>query len=141
VNEVCFADTNLFLRYLTDDDPVQADAVEALLQKAASGELTLLTHPLVVAEIVWALSKVYRLTSREIQRLVLGIINTDGIQLEMEELVTQALDLYASKNIDFVDAYSICWMRAANLTTAYTFDQRHFSRVSGIDVRVPGQDE
>jgi len=138
VNEVCFADTNLFLRYLTNDDPVQADAVEALLQKAASGELTLSTHPLVVAEIVWALSKVYRLTSREIQRLILGIINTDGIQLEMEELVTQALDLFVNKNIDFVDAYSICWMKATNLMTAYTFDQRHFSRVPGLDVRVLG---
>lgn len=38
-----FADTNLFLRYLTDDVPEQADAVEELLNRAKRGELTLLT--------------------------------------------------------------------------------------------------
>jgi len=41
--ERLFADTNLFLRYLTNDIPQQADAVETLLRRAAAGEVTLLT--------------------------------------------------------------------------------------------------
>jgi predicted nucleic acid-binding protein len=36
-----FADTNLFLRYLTNDVPAQADAVEALLVQAGRGEVIL----------------------------------------------------------------------------------------------------
>ena len=53
--ERVFADTNLFLRYLTDDVPEQADAVERLFRRAAAGEMALVTNGLVIAEIVWTL--------------------------------------------------------------------------------------
>ena len=36
----CFVDTNLFIRYLTNDDPAKADRVEKLLDGAARGEAT-----------------------------------------------------------------------------------------------------
>ena len=137
MSELVFADTNLFLRYLTNDDPKQADAVERLLRKAEKGEMVLFTHPLIIAEIIWALDKVYNLDQRAIRNSVLGILNTPGIQVESTHLVTQAIDLYVNKNIDFIDAYSIHWMKMHNMRTAYTFDQRHFSRVSDIVVHVP----
>ncbi len=56
--ERVFADTNLFLRYLTNDVPQQADAVEALLRRAAAGEVTLVTNSLAIAEVVWVLETV-----------------------------------------------------------------------------------
>jgi hypothetical protein len=40
--EQIFADTNLFLRYLTNDIPEQADAFERMLRRAAAGEITLI---------------------------------------------------------------------------------------------------
>jgi predicted nucleic acid-binding protein len=36
-----FVDTNLFIRYLTNDDPAKADRVEALLDDARDGEIHL----------------------------------------------------------------------------------------------------
>ena len=45
--ERMFADTNVFLRYLTNDIPAQADAVERLLHRAAGGEITLVMNSLV----------------------------------------------------------------------------------------------
>ena len=36
-----FMDTNLFIRYLTNDDPQKAEAVERLLLKAKSGKIKL----------------------------------------------------------------------------------------------------
>ncbi len=53
--ETIYADTNLFLRYLTNDVPEQADAVDAVLRRAATGEVSLVTNSLVLAEIVWTL--------------------------------------------------------------------------------------
>jgi predicted nucleic acid-binding protein len=38
-----FVDANVFLRYLTNDDPEKADRVEALLSRAARGEIRLIT--------------------------------------------------------------------------------------------------
>jgi uncharacterized SAM-binding protein YcdF (DUF218 family) len=47
-----FVDTNLFLRYLTNDIPDQADRVESLLKEASEGGTTLATGSLVIAELV-----------------------------------------------------------------------------------------
>ncbi len=46
---------------------------------------------------------------------------------------------YAGKNIDFIDAFNAAWLLAQGLTTTYTFDRKHFSRIEGIRVQVPGE--
>ena len=79
--ERVFADTNLFLRYLTNDVPAQADAVEHLLHRAAAGEIILVTNTLVVAEIIWTLESFYRLTKDDIQAKILAILNTVGLEV------------------------------------------------------------
>jgi predicted nucleic acid-binding protein len=50
-----FLDANIFIRYLTNDDPANADRVEKLLESAAAGKERLLTTEMVVAEVVWVL--------------------------------------------------------------------------------------
>ena len=74
-----FVDTNVFLRYLTDDVPAQADAVEALLGRAARGEVVLVTNALVMAELVWTLESYYHVPRGDIKDKVVGIVATPGI--------------------------------------------------------------
>lgn len=135
--ERAFADTNLFLRYFTNDVPQQADLVEALFRKAVAGELALFVSQMVIAEIVWTLESFYRLPRMDIRRHIVAIMNTPNVAIENEELIRDAIDLYAERNIDFIDAYNAFWMQAAGLTIAYTFDTRHFSRVPFIRTQQP----
>jgi len=137
--ERVFADTNLFLRYLTNDVPAQADAVEQLLHRASAGELVLVINSLVIAEIVWTLESYYGQPRDSIKDKVLAILNTPGIQAEEADLLLQAISWYAEKNIDFIDAFSAAWLLAQGLETAYTFDRKHFSRVEKVRVQVPGE--
>lgn len=137
--ERVFADTNLFLRYLTNDVPAQADAVERLLRRAAAGEIVLVTNSLVVAEIVWTLESYYGLGRDKIKSQVLAILNTPGLEVADGELVLRAISWYADKNTDFIDAFNAAWLSAQELTAAYTFDHKHFSRFKGIVVQVPGE--
>ena len=137
--ERAFADTNLFLRYLTNDVPAQADAVEALLQRASDGEIVLVINSLVIAEIVWTLEAYYGLARDSIKDKVLAILNTPGIEAAEGDLLLQAIFWYAGKNIDFVDAFNAAWMFAEGLETSYTFDRKHFSRIEGIKVQTPGE--
>ncbi len=134
--ERVFADTNLFLRYLTNDVPAQADAVEELLRQAAAHELSLVTNSLVMAEIVWTLESFYKLTRTAIQEKVLAILNTPGIQIVDDDLVLQGITGYVEKNVDFIDAYNGAWLLKQGMTTACTFDETHFSRLPGVTVRV-----
>jgi predicted nucleic-acid-binding protein len=137
--ERVFADTNLFLRYLTNDVPAQADAVERLLQRASDGEIVLVINSLVVAEIVWTLESYYGLTRDSVKDKVLAILNTPGIETAEGDLLLQAIFWYADKNIDFIDACNAAWMLAQGLETTYTFDRKHFSRIEGIRARAPGE--
>jgi predicted nucleic-acid-binding protein len=137
--EHVFADTNLFLRYLTNDIPAQADAVEQLIRRASAGEIVLVINSLVIAEIVWTLESYYGLTRDSVKDKILAILNTPGIETAEGDLLLQAIFWYADKNIDFIDAFNAAWMLAEGLATTYTFDRRHFSRIEGIRVQTPGE--
>lgn len=135
--ERLFADTNLFLRYLTNDVPHQADAVEVLLRRAAAGEVRLVTNSLVIAEVVWVLETVYGLSRPSIAEKVLAILNTLGLEVPEAEILLQAVIWYTEQNVDFTDAYNGAWMLAHGIDTACTFDRRHFRRLPGIRVLQP----
>ncbi len=51
-----FVDTNIFLHYLTRDDPVKAEVCFRLLEQARKGEIALTTSESVIAEVVFVLS-------------------------------------------------------------------------------------
>lgn len=138
VTDIIFADTNLFLRYLTNDVPEQADAFEQMLLKAANGELSFITSNLVIAEIVWTLESFYRLSKIEIQKKILAILNTTGLLVVEPEITIQAILWYVEKNIDFADAYNASWMLHHDIKSICTFDKRHFERIKEINTIVPG---
>ncbi len=135
--ERVFADTNLFLRYLTNDVPSQADAVEHLLQRAAAGDIVLVINSLVIAEIIWTLESYYGLGRDDIKDKILAIFNTPGLEVAEGDLLLQAMLWYADKNIDFVDAFNAAWLLSQGLSTTYTFDRKHFSRIEGIKALPP----
>lgn len=132
-----FADTNLFLRYLTDDIPEQADLAERLLQRAKAGSVSLTTNVMVIAEIVWTLESYYHHTKAEIRDKVLGMLNTSGLTVEEADLVAQAAELYAGLNVDFVDAFNSLWMRRHDLANVVTFDIKHYARLPNVVALTP----
>jgi predicted nucleic acid-binding protein len=136
-NEAGFADTNLFLRYLTDDSPEQAEAFEQILRRAANGELTLVTNALVMAEIVWTLESFYHLPPEQVQDKVLAILNTPGLDVIDSKLVVQAILWHVEKSVDFIDAYNAAWMINQGIDTIFTFDRKHFERFEIFNVVVP----
>lgn len=138
--ERVFADTNLFLRYLTNDVPVQADAVEALLRRAAAGEIALVVNSLVMAEIVWTLESFYSLPRPDVQARVLAILNTPGLEIADATLLLRAIHWYVEKNVDFADAYNAAWLLSQGIKTAYTFDRKHFARMEEINTLAPGEE-
>lgn len=138
MTEKVFLDTNVFLRYLTNDIPAQADAVERLLERAHRGEVALVTNSIVIAEIVWTLESYYHLSATDVRDRVLAIANTPGFVIAERDLVIQAALWHAEHGVDYADAYSAAWMKAEGVAVAATFDRRHFNRFNHVEVRVPG---
>jgi predicted nucleic acid-binding protein len=135
-----FADTNLFLRYLTNDVPEQADAFEQILHRAVNGEITLVVNNLVLAEIVWSLESYYRLSPTDVQDKVLAILNTPGLEVLDGDIMVQAILWHIEKGVDFIDAYNAAWMLRQGIDTIVTFDRKHFARFEAVRVLVPGSE-
>ena len=129
-----FVDTNVFLRFLTNDDPPKAKRAETLFRDALRGKIQLATSLLVIAEIIWTLESFYKLEKPEIATKVEKILNTPNLDCPETPLIFQALDLYVHANIDFVDAYNAFHMRERGLTQILTYDHKHFARVPWVQI-------
>ena len=129
-----FVDTNVFLRFLTNDDPAKAKRAEALFRDAVRGKIALATSLLVIAEIIWTLESFYKLEKPEIAAKVEKILNTPNLECPEASLVFMALDLYVHENIDFVDAYHAFYMRERGLTQILTYDRKHFARIPWVQI-------
>jgi uncharacterized protein len=128
-----FVDANVFLRFLTRDDPVKAERVKDLLERADRGEVALLTSESVVAELVFVLSspRLYNLGRDRIRALLTPILSLKGLKLPKRTMYLRALDLYVETPMDFVDALVVAQMEAGQVTEVYSYDG-HFDLVSGI---------
>lgn len=130
-------DANGGLRYLTNDVPAQAEAVKRIFRRAENSEIALRTSALSIAEIVWTLETYYEVGSEGIRDRILAIPNTPGLEVEEDKLISRVINLYVNENIDFIHAYNGLWLRDRGLTSAFSFDIKHFRRIPGIDVRAP----
>ena len=129
-----FVDTNVFLRFLTNDDPAKARRAERLFREAMTGRVLLTTSALVIAEIVWTLESFYELGKAEIAEKVEKILVTPNLECEESARVLLALDMYVNQNVDFIDAYHAFYMKDHELTRIATYDRKHFGRVPWVEI-------
>ncbi len=132
-----FIDTSAILRLLVKDDPAKARAVEKLIKESKDKDMTLYVLPVTILEIVWVTEKVYRLSRKAIRELVEAILNTPELKCPLEQLFRQALITYETQNIKFADAVMGYWGLNEGLSTVYTYDEKDFKRIAGLQVRKP----
>jgi uncharacterized protein len=136
--EVQFLDTNLIIRYLTKDNPNQAQRAKKLIQQIQAGLLTVITSEAVICEVVWVLSSrvLYHLPRQDVRTHLTNLLSLKGIRLPYKRTYLRALELYASTNLDFVDVLSVAHMERAKIQTIWSFDQG-FDRLQGITRQEP----
>jgi len=126
-----FLDTNIFIRFLTDDVPEKVDACEEIFKKAVEKQETLFTTDLVIAEIVWVLESFYELQKNEIQDKVEKILNTPNLICPHKDLILNALILYSEKNIDYIDACNALILKENGIEELYSYD-KHYDRIDWL---------
>ena len=129
-----FVDTNVFLRYLTRDDPEKSQACYELFKRCERNEEALLTSEAVVAEIVYVLSskQLYNLAPEEVRVRLMPLLSLMGLKLPNRNVYLRALELYAAFAIDFEDALAVSHMEHHGLTEIYSYD-RDFDRLAHVE--------
>jgi len=128
---VKFIDTNIFIRFLTDDVPEKADACEEIFKKTIEKQETLFTTDLVIAEIVWVLESFYELPKEEVQGKVEKNLNTPNLICPHKDLILNALMIYSKKNIDYIDAVNALILKERGIEELYSYDE-HFDRIDWL---------
>lgn len=135
-----FLDTNILLRYFTNDDPEKAQRALALLRRIEHGDEKVVTSLLVVSEIVFTLERFYKLPKHRVHEMVRDLISLPDVQLSGKSLCLAALEQHAEKNVSFVDAYNAVFMQSRDLSEIYTWDT-DFERFAALTMVDPGDEE
>lgn len=112
-------DTNLIIRFLIKDDPDQFEATQKLF---SSQDENLILPDLILAEVVWTLHSVYKLTKQEIIEKLLKLLKLKNLTANFNLLINSLL-IYRDYNISFVDAYLIAFCEQNKLAGIYSFDK------------------
>ena len=118
-----FIDTNIFLRYLTKDDPSKYDKCREIFKKAVEGKIELATSGIVIAELIWTLLSYYKAPKVDVIEKISIIVSTENLQIPDKNIITDALVLYGRKNIDYIDAYNAVFMRYHGFDEIYSYDE------------------
>ena len=128
-----FVDTNIFIRYLTNDDPAKAQACFTLFQDIKNNNIDLITTEAVVAEVVYVLSskRLYNLPRNDIRARLYPLLSLPGLSLPNRQAILQALDIYVTHTIDFEDALIVAHMQSQHESQVYSYD-RGFDKIQGV---------
>jgi predicted nucleic-acid-binding protein len=117
-------DTNILLRYLTQDDEVQSavatQIIEHRLTEAEPGFISLVT----MVEIVWVLDRVYRLSSAAVANAVERILQADTLMVQNDQETFAALTALKTGTGSFSDALIGAIGEWAGCTATLTFDKK-----------------
>jgi len=115
-------DTNVLVRYITQDHPVQSAAAVKVMD-SLSTDLPGFLSLVVVAELVWVLQFSYQFKKDEIQHVVERLLRSKELALERAEIVSQALRKFRASQANFADCLIERCCQAAECEYVLTFDK------------------
>ena len=116
-------DTNVLVRYLALDDPVQSRRAAMAIEDALLREEAVFIPVIVLCETVWVLRGCYKLSRQRIIQVLDAILTEKGFELEARPEMHKAFADYCRSSSEFAD-YAIGYIaRAHRCSAVFTFDQ------------------
>lgn len=122
-------DTNILVRYVTNDDPLQARRALNILGRKED----IFIPKTVLLETEWVLRAVYELPVASILTALLHILGLPNVVAENPEEVSQALDYYG-RGLDLADALHLA--SSCHADAFFSFDAACVKRGQKLGVRM-----
>jgi len=125
-------DTNVLLRYLAQDDPVQSPKATEIIERRLSARNPGFVSLVCILEIVWVLGSLYKRTRGQIAQHIELILAADSLEVQNEQEVYQAVVALRNGTGSFEDALigSIGLWKGCSATL--TFDENAAKRLNGF---------
>ena len=117
-------DTNILIRYLTQDDPIQSPKATEILEHRLTRTNPGFVSIVVMVEVVWVLDRAYGLTGQEIATAVERLLQVEVLVIQNEQEVFTAMLALKQGRGSFADALIVVLGARAGCTRTLTFDQK-----------------
>lgn len=117
-------DTNVLVRYLVQDDPVQSKKAEQFIERECSRESPGFINRIVLCELVWVLESAYGYSQATIAGVLEKILRTRQLQIENLEAAWIALREYQKRGAEFTDSLLATVNRQWGCEHTVTFDKK-----------------
>ncbi|SRR5579875_1403089 len=129
-----FVDSNIFLRYITQDNLAQQQIAADVFAAIQRGEEEGFTTDVHVHETACVLAspRVYNLPHGDISNRLRPLLALSGLRIRNKRVCLEALDIFAQyEALDYADALAVAHMRHQGIADIYSFD-KHFDQIAGI---------
>lgn len=117
-------DTNVLIRYLTQDDPEQSEKANAVISKAAKHGETFWVSQITLCETVWVLLRAYKISKEELISILHMLLQTQELVFEKHDVIYRAIHDYRKcRSAGFVDCVIGRQNESNDCEFTYTFDQ------------------
>lgn len=117
-------DTNILIRYITQDDPVQSAKAAEIVERRLTPENPGFVSVVTMVESVWVLDRAYGLTAQEIATTVERLLQIEVLAIENEQQVFTAMVALKQGLGSFADALIAELGTRAGCSRTLTFDRK-----------------
>lgn len=127
-------DTNVLVRWLTNDDAAQCAAVARLFDDAIGQGVRLFVTTTVMLELEWVLRSRYRYDKPQVLAAMNALLDVTELEFQTEPALEQALWLFKQTGSrDFADCLHIALVSQVSQGPLLTFDERA-ARIAGAQL-------
>jgi predicted nucleic-acid-binding protein len=117
-------DTNILVRYVMQDDPIQSATATAWIEEWLSPENPGFISVVAIAETVWVLDRTYGVADDDIAAAIERLLQADVLVIENEQQVFAATIVLKENRGSFADALIAALGVKAGCSSTLTFDRR-----------------
>lgn len=117
-------DTNILVRYITNDNKEQALLATTLLDRYIGKEKSIFINNIVLCELVWVLVRGYKYQKEDIIKTLKLLLSSVEFEFENHELAFLAVIEYEKAEADFSDILIGLLNHYRNCRATYSFDQK-----------------
>ena len=117
-------DTNVLVRFLVKDDPIQAAIVYEKFKTMEKEKGVFFIPLLVVLETIWVLESVYSVKRVEILQSLANLVLMPILEFESQKTIRSFISNAYDSNSDLSDLLISCSAQTSGCKTVLTFDKK-----------------
>ena len=125
-------DTNVLVRFLTQDDDAQFQVAADLIEGCTRDVPGYVCREVMI-ELVWVLERAYKYSREEIADALLSIVTASQLSVENAQDIASVVNLYRDEGYDFADLMIRQSAQRSENRILKTFDQK-LAKLDGVEL-------